>query len=107
MHTAIFFIAVCFVLLLTPASTTNAQQRYYLYFPWNDSQWTEGYFGNRQYVDSVSCFISNVGADNIDAMDVTAYASPEGSYQNNMRLSRERNILFHLAFLPFCLISSR
>lgn len=25
----------------------------------------------------------------------------------SMRLSRERNILFHLAFLPFCLISSR
>ena len=94
-HTAIFFIAVCFVLLLTPASPTNAQQRYYLYFPWNDSQWTEGYFGNRQYVDSVSCFISNVGADNIDAMDVTAYASPEGSYQNNMRLSRERAAQFN------------
>lgn len=86
-------IAICFVLLLLP-TFLSAQQRFFLYFPWNDSQWKESYFGNEEVLDSLSRLINHIGLENIEGLDVTAYASPEGSYQNNMRLSRERAAQF-------------
>lgn len=93
-HTANARFAVCLVLVLTTAFHTRAQERFYLHFPWNDSQWNESRFGNREAVDSLSSLIGRIGPENIEVLDVTAYASPEGSYENNMRLSRERAAQF-------------
>jgi len=94
-HTANIRFAVCLVLLLMPAFFVRAQERViYLYFPWNNSQWNESYFGNKEAVDSIASFIGRVGEENVVTMDVSAFASPEGSYQNNMRLSRERAAQF-------------
>jgi len=77
-------------MLFATAFPSHAQQRYFLYFPWNNSQWSENYLGNRAAVDSLSRFINRIGPENIESIDVSAYASPEGTYRNNMRLSRER-----------------
>lgn len=78
------------VVLLSSSLSSSAQQRFHLYFPWNDSQWSESYFGNNEVVDSLARLINRIGPENIEIVDVVAYASPEGSYKNNMRLSRER-----------------
>ena len=93
-HTANIRFAVCLVLLLLPCFFVRAQERVYLYFPWNNSQWNDSYFGNKEAVDSISGFIGRIGPENIEALDVVAYASPEGAYLNNMRLSRERAAQF-------------
>ena len=87
-------LAICLVLFLLPAQFLHAQQRIFLYFPWNDSQWTDSYFGNGSTLDSISRYIGQIGQENIEALDVTAYASPEGSYLNNQRLCRERAARF-------------
>ncbi len=67
-----------------------AQERVFLYFQWNDSQWNEAYFRNGEIVDSLAAYIERIGPERIDSLEVVAYASPEGTYGNNMRLSRER-----------------
>ncbi|MBO4675579.1 MAG: DUF3575 domain-containing protein [Elusimicrobiaceae bacterium] len=89
-HIANIRFAVCLVLLLATAISSRAQQRFFLHFPWNDSQWAESYFDNREAVDSLVRFIDSIGPENIEGMDVVAYASPEGSYLHNLKLSRER-----------------
>jgi hypothetical protein len=93
-HTVNIRFAVCLVLLLVPVHFTRAQERIYLYFPWNDSQWSEQYLGNKEAVDSIARCIGRIGPENIDALDVTAYSSPEGSYLHNLKLSQERAAQF-------------
>ena len=92
--TAVIRLAVCLVLAVLPSSIAGAQERIFLFFQKNDSQWVDDYLKNSEIADSLSRLIDRIGLENVESIDVTAYASPEGVYENNLRLCRERSTRF-------------
>ena len=93
--TASLRLVVCLVLAVFPTLIAQAQERIFLYFQKNDSQWVDDYLKNREIADSLASLIDRMGQENIETIDVTAYASPEGVYENNMRLCGERAARFN------------
>ena len=91
---AITRIVVCLALCLMPVFFVRAQERVYQYFHWNDAEWTDDYFGNGAIIDSLCALIDRIGPENIEVLDVVAYASPEGIYENNVYLSQKRAAQF-------------
>ena len=75
-HTANIKFAVCLVLSLTTAFSSRAQQRISLYFPESEYRISEA-------VDSTSRLIADIGPENIEAVDVAVYNSPEELYREH------------------------
>ena len=59
-------------------------------FRWDNTTHDRSYLGGGVAVDSLTNLVARVGADNIRYVEVVAYASPEGDYEHNMNLSRNR-----------------
>ena len=94
MHTACIRLAVCIVLVWIPAYFVRAQERVYLFSRLNNSTYEENYLRNAQVADSLFEQIQQLGPERIDSLLATAYASPEGVYERNMLLSRQRAARF-------------
>lgn len=71
-------------------STGFATQTLPVHFRWDNTTHDKEYMGGGAAVDSLASLVAKVGADNINSIEVTAYASPEGVYEHNMMLSRQR-----------------
>ncbi|MBO4595813.1 MAG: hypothetical protein J5632_04295 [Bacteroidales bacterium] len=59
-------------------------------FRWNNSRYDPTYRQNAAAVDSLNAAVESIGLDNISYVEVCTYASPEGVYERNMQLARER-----------------
>ena len=59
-------------------------------FRWNNSRYDPTYRQNAAAVDSLNAAVESIGPDNISYVEVCTYASPEGVYERNMQLARER-----------------
>ena len=71
-------------------STGFATQTLPVHFKWDNYSHDREYLGGGVAVDSLANLVARVGADNIKTIEVTAYASPEGVYEHNLMLSRQR-----------------
>ena len=61
-----------------------------LYFRWNKSASDGEFVTNSAAMDSFIKAVGRMDSDQISSIDATAYSSPEGVYEHNMKLSRER-----------------
>ena len=86
-------LSLCF-LQESPRDTIPGEYRAYLHFKWDDATFEDSYLGNEQAADTLADLIQRLGAERIESIDVTAYASPEGIYERNMMLSRKRAAQF-------------
>ena len=87
-------LAVCLVLVLMPVFFVRAQERVILYSRLNSFIYDANYLKNAQVADSLFEQIQLRGPERIDSLLATAYASPEGVYERNMLLSRQRAARF-------------
>lgn len=71
-------------------STGFTTQTLPVHFRWDNTTHDRSYLGGGVAVDSLTNLVARVGADNIRYVEVVAYASPEGNYEHNMNLSRNR-----------------
>ena len=82
------------ILKVSPVDTNAGECRVYLHFKQNDAQFEGGYLGNSQAADSLAALIQSLGPDRIESVNVTAYASPEGTHERNMQLTHMRAAQF-------------
>lgn len=68
-----------------------------LHFRWNQTNYEENYLTNADAADKLCTMLEEIGMENIDSVDVVAFASPEGVYEHNMMLSRNRAREFNAA----------
>ncbi len=61
-----------------------------LYFRWDKSEHDEDYVSNKGALDRFINQVRQIDKATINSIDVTSYSSPEGVYEHNMKLSRER-----------------
>ena len=61
-----------------------------LVFRWDKSNYEDNYLGNSEAADKFLNLLQEVGVENVDSVSVVAYASPEGVYEHNLKLSRNR-----------------
>ena len=61
-----------------------------LVFRWDKSNYEDNYLGNSEAADKLLNLLQEVGVENVDSVSVVAYASPEGVYEHNLKLSRNR-----------------
>ena len=80
----------------TPGDTVYVQEAT-LHFRWDKSDYEDTYLENSDAAEKLCNFLEMLGEDRIDSVIVTAYASPEGVYEHNMKLSRERAKQFRIA----------
>ena len=80
----------------TPGDTVYVQEAT-LHFRWDKSDYEDTYLENSDAAEKLCNFLEMLGEDRIDSVIVTAYASPEGVYEHNMKLSRERAKQFRFA----------
>ena len=79
--------------------TTAVVSVHRMYFPVNSSLLSDDYLTNRNDAAVLADYIGGLDFERIDSVLVTAYASPEGPYQRNMKLSQERSTAFE-ALVP-------
>ena len=68
-----------------------------LVFRWDRSNYEDSYLGNAEAADKLFNLIEEIGEESIDSVSVVAYASPEGVYEHNLKLSRNRAREFNTA----------
>ena len=68
-----------------------------LVFRWDKSNYEDNYLGNAEAADKLFNMLEEIGEDRIDSVNVVAYASPEGVYEHNLKLSRNRAREFNTA----------
>ena len=68
-----------------------------LVFRWDKSNYEDNYLGNAEAADKLFNLLEEIGQENIDSVSVVAYASPEGVYEHNLKLSRNRAREFNTA----------
>ena len=61
-----------------------------LVFRWDQSNYEDNYLGNSEAADKLFNLLEEIGEESIDSVSVVSYASPEGVYEHNMQLSRNR-----------------
>lgn len=61
-----------------------------IYFRQNASTYSGSYLGNDQSLARLSSLVEGIGEEQLQGIDVESYASPEGVYERNMQLCRER-----------------
>ena len=71
-----------------------------LYFRWDKSVHDEEYITNNGALNRFISAVERIDPEKISSIEATAYSSPEGVYEHNMKLSRERanyvkNILYN------------
>jgi len=69
---------------------TTRVTRAAIHFRWNKSDYDDEYLNNAEAVTLFTELIKYAGQENIESVDVVSYASPDGVYEHNMRLCRER-----------------
>ena len=69
----------------------------HLVFRWDKSNYEDNYLGNAEAADKLFNMLEEIGEDRIDSVNVVAYASPEGVYEHNLKLSRNRAKEFNTA----------
>ena len=85
-----FFIAVVLFLSLQFSAAAVPDVRIPLYFKLDETSHDPEYISNTESLDSLARLLGRLDPDCIDSIDITAYASPEGVYEHNMKLSRAR-----------------
>lgn len=80
----------------TPGDTAYVQEAT-LHFRWDKSDYEDTYLQNSDAAEKLCQFLEMLGEDRIDSVSVMAYASPEGVYEHNMKLSRDRAKQFRIA----------
>lgn len=78
-----------------------AQERFRLHFARNESEFFYTLLDNEQTLQSLKKAVDAIGPENIQSVDVTVFASPEGPYQFNQDLCRRRSNEFSTAVLPY------
>ena len=68
-----------------------------LVFRWDRSNYEDNYLGNAEAADKLFNMLEEIGEGRIDSVNVVAYASPEGVYEHNLKLSRNRAKEFNSA----------
>lgn len=68
-----------------------------LVFRWDRSNYEDSYLGNAEAADKLFTLLEEIGQESIDSVSVVAYASPEGVYEHNLKLSRSRAREFNAA----------
>ena len=68
-----------------------------LVFRWDQSNYEDNYLGNAEAADKLFNMLEEIGQESIDSVSVVAYASPEGVYEHNLKLSRNRAKEFNTA----------
>ena len=68
-----------------------------LVFRWDRSNYEDNYLGNAEAADKLFNMLEEIGQESIDSVSVVAYASPEGVYEHNLKLSRNRAREFNTA----------
>ena len=61
-----------------------------VHFRFDKSQFDMNYMGNAQALDRFAQAVDSIGLDRIDSVVVVSQSSPEGAYEHNMKLSRNR-----------------
>ena len=69
----------------------------HLVFRWDKSNYEDNYLGNAEAADKLFNMLEEIGEERIDSVNVVAYASPEGVYEHNLKLSRNRAKEFNTA----------
>ena len=80
----------------TPGDSVYVQEAT-LHFRWDKSDYEDTYLQNADAADKLCKFLEMLGEERIDSVIVDAYASPEGVYEHNMKLSRDRAKQFRIA----------
>ena len=92
---------ISILLLSGPAKQTPGDSVYVheatLHFRWDKSDYEDTYLQNSDAAEKLCQFLEMLGEDRIDSVSVMAYASPEGVYEHNMKLSRDRAKQFRIA----------
>ena len=92
---------ISLLLLSGPAKQTPGDSVYVheatLHFRWDKSEYEDTYLQNSDAAEKLCNFLESLGEDRIDSVSVMAYASPEGVYEHNMKLSRDRAKQFRVA----------
>ena len=70
----------------TKAETKNGS----IHFRWNKYRYEASYMDNAEAAARVRQMIQEIGVEHIDSVIVTSYASPEGVYEHNQKLCRQR-----------------
>ena len=84
----------------TPQESRQDNTRVYatqLHFRWNQTNYEENYLTNSDAANKLCLMLEEIGMENIDSVEVVAYASPEGVYEHNLKLSRNRASEFNSA----------
>ena len=68
-----------------------------IHFRWNQTNYEENYLTNSDAANKLCSMLEEIGLESIDSVNVVAYASPEGVYEHNMMLSRNRAQEFNAA----------
>lgn len=75
-------------------ATVNAKSEFFhLSFPWSSAEVSEKFNGNQEQSKALYDLISQIcgnKAINVKSINISGYASPEGSFQLNKQLSRQR-----------------
>ena len=89
------------LLILFFCTNANAQEHFRLHFARNESEFFYTLLDNDKHLDSLAKAVKAIGPENIQSLDVTVYASPEGPYEFNQDLCRRRAEEFPSAVLPY------
>ena len=97
-----FLSSIISLLLLSgsPQESQGGDVRVYettLHFRWNQTNYQENYLTNADAAEKLCRMLEEIGLENIDSVSVVAYASPEGVYEHNLKLSRNRAREFNAA----------
>jgi hypothetical protein len=68
-----------------------------IYFRWDKTNYEDNYLGNTDAADKLLSLLEEIGTGRVDSVSVVAYASPEGVYEHNLLLSRQRAREFNTA----------
>ena len=61
-----------------------------VYFRWDRTNYEDNYLGNSDAAEKLLDLLEDIGAERVDSVSVMAFASPEGVYEHNLKLSRQR-----------------
>lgn len=85
-----FFITLVISLPLVIGQGENGEDEAWIYFRWDRTEFDGSYLENREAISALKLILDQAGSDRIESVTVTAYASPEGVREHNLKLSRKR-----------------
>ncbi len=89
------FIPLCVLAQVKTTSVTSSQKRLLgikVHFRFDKSQFDINYMGNAQALERFAQAVDSIGLNRIDSVVVVSQSSPEGAYEHNMKLSRNRAV---------------